>query len=95
MKRIERVGNVVVIVEGSPEEILEYDRLKSEEKRKETERTAEPKPEIAPTLLPRPWIPGEIWTNPPQWGGGACLFDGLPDGAYLLSCPCPLHSPTC
>ena len=35
----------------------------------------------------------DMWRQ--QFGGQGCLYEGLPPGAYMLSCPCPRHGTYC
>jgi len=51
---------------------------------------------------PAPMFPSEPWRyDGPmpdvKWGDQRepCMFDNLPPGAYLISCPCPRHGVIC
>lgn len=52
--------------------------------------------------IPKPEYPSEPWryTGPMpdvKWGDQRepCMFDNLPPGSYLISCPCPRHRIIC
>lgn len=53
-------------------------------------------PPITPYEPPvKPWVykgpmPLVIWGNDEP-----CMFDGLPPGTYMISCPCPRHRVIC
>lgn len=78
-------------LEGTPDELARHELLR------DPVVTVAPAPfqDVAPNPYPWPTPPDVKWEPHMGTGQQRCLYDGLPPGAYMLSCPYPKHSVHC